>query len=217
MSHAPAARTFEVRHVQLGRALFAGIAALMVTFSADHSAALGLAVFSGFAIASGLVLLLGAWLAYPAGRRALPVVLGLLSAVAGMIGGLPPLRTTTMFFALVISWALLSGLIEGVAGWRAMRRSPKLSAARADARDGLTVGITSVLLGLGTLAVPAGYALNYYIEEAGQSFTLTGIAIAVGLFGAYGAIVAVYLGIAAFSPRREDADAAATPIEDGRS
>ncbi|MCX6502951.1 MAG: acyl-CoA synthetase [Microbacterium sp.] len=217
MSHAPAARAFEVRHVQLGRALFAAIAALMVTFSTDHSAVLGLSVFSGFAIATGLVLLLGAWLAYPTGRRALPVVLGLVSLIAGMIGGLPPLRTTTMFFVLVISWALLTGLIEGIAGWRALRRSAKSSVARAEARDVLTVGIAGVVLGLGTLVVPARYALNYYIEEAGQSFTLTGIAIAVGLFGAYGAIVAVYLGIAAFSPRREDADAVPAPIEDGRS
>ncbi len=215
MSHAPAARTFEVRHVQLGRALFAALAAIMVTFSADHSAPLGLSVFSGFAIASGLVLLLGAWLAYPAGRRTLPIVLGLLTAVAGMIGGLPPLRNTTMFFTLVISWALIAGLVEGIAGWRAMRRAPVGSDARSQARDGVVVGVVGVLLGLGMLAVPAQYALNYYIEEAGQSFTLTGITIAVGLFGFYGAIVAVYLAIAAFSPRREDA--ATAPAEDGHS
>ena len=46
------ARTFEVRHVQLGRALFAAVAAIMITFSADHSAEVGLAVFSGWAIAT---------------------------------------------------------------------------------------------------------------------------------------------------------------------
>jgi hypothetical protein len=216
VSHAPVVRAFEVRHVQLGRALFAAIAAVMVTFSPDHSAALGLSVFSGFAIASGLVLLLGAWLAYPAGRRALPIVLGLVSAVAGMIGGLPPLRSTEMFFVLVISWALLTGLIEGIAGWRSLRKAPRLSTARTEARDGLTSGALSVLLGLGTLAVPARYALDYYIAEAGQSFTLTGITIAVGLFGGYAAVVAVYLAIAAFSPRREPVGAAPAPTEDGR-
>ena len=57
MTTAPAARTFEVRHVQLARAAFAAIAAVMVTFSPDHSAAVGLAIFSGFAFLNALVLL----------------------------------------------------------------------------------------------------------------------------------------------------------------
>ena len=50
MSTAPPARAFEVRHLQLARALFAAVAAAMITFSSDHSAQVGLAVFSGFAI-----------------------------------------------------------------------------------------------------------------------------------------------------------------------
>ncbi|MDQ1130122.1 acyl-CoA synthetase [Microbacterium sp. SORGH_AS_0888] len=212
MSAAPAARAFEVRHVQLARAFFAAIAAVMVTFSSDHSAAVGLSVFSGFAIASGLVLLLAAWLVYPAGSRALPVLLGVLSAAAGMIGGLPPLRSTVMFFVLVIVWALVTGLFEGIAGFRAFRRAPVHSVARGVARDGLTVGVFGVLLALGTLLVSPQYALEYYIEDAHQSFTLTGITIAVGLFGGYAAIVAVYLAIAGFSPRRDPA-----PIEDGHA
>ena len=40
------ARAFTVRHVQLLRALFAAAAAVMITFSPDHSAAVGLSVFS---------------------------------------------------------------------------------------------------------------------------------------------------------------------------
>ncbi|WP_223172555.1 hypothetical protein [Microbacterium sp. NIBRBAC000506063] len=63
---APAA-TFTVRHVQLARAALAAIAALMITFSPDHSAEVGLAVFSGFAIATGLIMFLSAWLAAKAG------------------------------------------------------------------------------------------------------------------------------------------------------
>ncbi|MNL67086.1 hypothetical protein D3C87_1916440 [compost metagenome] len=49
------------------------------------------------------------------------------------------------------------------------------------------------------------YALDYTIEEAHATFTLTGITIGVGLFGGYAAIVAVYLGIAGFSPRPAEA------------
>ncbi|MFT4306289.1 MAG: acyl-CoA synthetase [Microbacterium sp.] len=215
MPHAPA-RAFEARHVQLARALFAALAAAMVTFSSDHSASLGLAVFGGYAIATGLVLVLGAWLQAPAGARGVPIALGAVSIVAGMIGGQPALRSTEMFFVLVIVWALLTGLIEGIAGWRAMRVAAPGSAARSQARDALTVGVFGVLLALGTFAVPSGYALNYYIAEAGESFTLTGIVIAVGVFGGYAAVVAVYLAIAGFSPRPEPvADAAG--VEDGRA
>lgn len=193
--------------MQLARAFFAAIAAAMVTFSSDHSAEVGLSVFSGFAIATGLVLLLAAWLVYPAGSRALPILLGVVSAVAGMVGGLPPLRSTVMFFVLVIAWALVTGLFEGIAGWRAMRRAPVRSTARGLARDGLTIGAFGVLLAVGIALVSPQYALDYYIEDAHRSFTLTGITIAVGLFGGYAAIVAVYLAIAGFSPRREPAPA----------
>ncbi len=74
----------------------------------------------------------------------------------------------------------------------------------------------TIVLGIGLLFVPAGYALNYYIADAHQTFTLTGIAIGVGIFGGYAAIVAVYLGIAAFSPRPSSASAAVdASITDG--
>nr|BFF09635.1 hypothetical protein GCM10025699_09380 [Microbacterium flavescens] len=59
--------------------------------------------------------------------------------------------------------------------------------------------------------MPAGYALTYRVEEAGMTGTLTGIIIAVGIFGVYAAIVAVYLGIAGFSPRKEADVVTATP------
>ena len=70
------------------------------------------------------------------------------------------------------------------------------------------------MLGIALLVVPGQYVLDYYIPDADQTFTLTGIAIAVGVFGAYAAIVAVYLAIAGLSPRRDapaiDAASAAT-------
>ncbi|HWI31598.1 MAG TPA: acyl-CoA synthetase [Microbacterium sp.] len=220
MSTAPAAGTrLAVRHVQLARAAFAAIAALMITFSPDHSAIVGLSVFSGFAIATGLIWGAAAWLVYPAGRRWLSVLMGALCIVAGMIGGLTTLRSTTLFFSVVIAWALLSGLAEGIAGWRALRHAQRAdaaerSAARSEERDGFTVGVITAVLGLGLLIVPGQYVLDYYIPDADQTFTLTGITIAVGVFGAYAAIVAVYLGIAGFSPKREPSittDAASTP------
>ena len=215
-SAAPA--RFAAHHVQLLRAAFAAIAAVMITFTPDHSAAVGLSVFSGFAIATGLVWALAAWLVHPAGARWMPITMAALNIVAGMTGGIITLRSTALFFAVVIAWAFATGLVEAVAGWRSLRHTRELGgvdataddatadggpdAARA-ARDGLTVGVFGVLLGIGLLLVPGGYVLDYYIPDAGQTFTLTGIAIAVGVFGAYAAIVAVYLAIAGFSPRRD--------------
>lgn len=198
-----AAPRFALRHVQLARAGIAAIAAIMVTFSPDHSAFVGLAVFSGFAIVTGLIELISAWLTYPAGRRAAPLALGALSVIAGMLAGIVGWRSTTFFFALVITWAIVTGLIETI--WAVRER--RTLALRPEARDSLIVGGFTVALGLGLLLVPAQYVLTYSIENpatrTNDEFTLTGIIIAVGIFGGYAAIVAVFLGIAGFSPQRE--------------
>ena len=192
------ARAFEPRHLQLGRAIFAALAAVMITFSPDHSASVGLAVFSGFAIATGFVFVLSAWLVFGAGERWPVLVLGVLTLLAGMVAGIGPWRSTALFFALVIVWSFATGLVETLAAVRTRRASRQLS------RDGLVVGILTMVLGGALLFISPQYALEYSIEEAG-SFTLTGITIAVGVFGGYAAIVAVYLGIGALSPRRDSA------------
>lgn len=207
---APAAASvgarFAVRHLQLVRAVFAALAAVMITFTADHSATIGLSVFSGFAIATGLVLAAAAWLTYPAGRRWAAILLAVVSLVAGMVSGLGGLRTITTYFVVVIAWAVLSGVIELVAGLReraTLRREGLLDPQRrSEARDAVTVGAVGILLAVALALVSPGFQLDYFIDDANQWFTLTGIAIAVGIFGAYAAIVAVFLGIAAFSPRR---------------
>ncbi|MCR2783116.1 MULTISPECIES: acyl-CoA synthetase [unclassified Microbacterium] len=211
MSDTPA-RTFDVRHLQLARALFALTAGIMITFSGDHSAAVGLAVFSGFAVATALVQLLSAWLVFPAGSRWTSVLIGILTMLAGMLGGVAGLRTSTMFFALVIVWALATGAAELASGIVARRRARALGASVTDARDAIVVGAVTILLGLALLAVPAGYQLDYFVDDAGQWFTLTGTTIGVGIFGAYAAIVGVYLGIAGFSPRRAETDTASPVV-----
>ena len=203
------ARTFTVRHVQLLRALFAAAAALMITFSPDHSAAVGLSVFSGFVLATALVLVLAAWLVAPAGGRWPYVMLGAFGFLAGMAAGIPAWRTDDLFFAVVVAWALITGAVELIAGLRARR------AADPTARDQITVGGFGILLGILLLVIPAGFAQPYAIKDAGE-FVLTGIILGVGMLGGYAAIVAVFLGIAGLSPQRagaatpKKADAAAT-------
>lgn len=206
---ASSGRPFEARHLQLARAAFAAIAAVMITFSPDHSAQVGLSVFSGFAIATGIAFLVSVWLVFPAGARWPSVLMAILSLTAGMVAGIVGVRSTTLFFVLVIAWALLTGLVETIVGWRDRRAAIAAGEAggaeRAAARDALTVGIITIVFGLALLSVPTQYALQYYIEEAGQTFTLTGITIGVGIFGGYAAIIAVFLAIAGFSPRRTQA------------
>jgi len=195
------ARTFTVRHVQLVRALFAAAAAAMITFSSDHSAAVGLAVFSGFALTTALVLALAAWFVLPAGRRWPYVLLAVFGFLAGMAGGVPAWRTDDLFFVIVIAWGLITGAVELIAGLRDRR------AGEAGARDSITVGAFGILLGLVLLAIPAGFTQQYEVKDAGE-FVLTGIILGVGMLGGYAAIVAVFLGIAGLTPKQASTVAA---------
>ena len=183
------------RHVQLLRALLAAFAALMVTFSPDHSASVGLSVFSDWAIATGVVLGLGAWMVTPAGQRTMPTLLALAYVLAGMAAGVTGARGAALYFAVIPIWAVIAGAMETGIGVSQRRRGD-----RVVARDTLTVGVLTLVIGAATLLVPSGYALDYFIEDAGRTFTLTGEIIAVGLFGGYAAIVAVFLAIAGLSP-----------------
>jgi len=205
------ARAFTVRHIQLLRAAFAAIAALMVTFSSDHSAAVGLAVFSGFAIVTGFVLALGAWLVAEPGHRWPYVLLAVIDGLAGMVAGVPLWRTEDMFFVVVISWAVLSGVVEIIVGLRGRRANDPL------ARDQLLIGGLGILLAAALLLIPAGFSSDYTVDDAG-TFQLTGIILGVGMLGGYAALVAVFLGIAGFTPLRDDAQtpaADAAPLSGG--
>lgn len=189
-SRPSSARPFTERHVQLSRAVLAAVAAIMITFSPDHSAAVGLAVFGGFAIVTAFVLILAAILVHPDGRRWPSVMMGCFTLVLGMAASVPAWRSDILFFVLVIIWAALTGLIELIAGIR-FRGSE-------GARDAITVGGLGLLLALLLLIVPVDLVQQYTVDDT--VFTLTGIVVGVGLFGGYAAIVAVFLGIAGITP-----------------
>ena len=189
-------RPFTTRSVQLARALMAAVAALMITFSPDHSAAVGLSVFGGFAIVTSLVLIVGAVVVHRAGQRWPAVLMGAITLVLGMAASIPAWRTDALFFVLVIAWAALTGLVELIWGIR--------TRGQEGSRDAITVGALGLLLALLLLVIPVGFVQNYAVE--GQAFSLTGIIIGVGLFGGYAAIVAVFLGIAGLAPAPKNAE-----------
>lgn len=197
------ARSFTARHVQLLRAALAAVAALMITFSPDHSAAMGLSVFGGFAVATALVLLTGAIFVHPKGQRWPSISMAVVTLVAGMVGSYPGLRSDSTFFIVLVAWAALTGGIELFAGLR--------SRGSAGARDAITVGGLGLLLAVLLLLVPVDFVQQYAVE--GNAFALTGIVIGVGLFGGYAAIVAVFLGIAGLAPEMHKDDKTDAGVE----
>lgn len=201
-------RPFTARHVQLGRALLAAVAALMITFSPDHSAAVGLAVFGGFAIVTAFLLILAAIIVYPAGSRWPAATMGAITLVLGMAASVPVWRSATLFFVLLIVWGAATGLVELIAGLR--KRGTE------GARDAITIGSLGLLLAVLLLAIPKGLASEYTVEGGG-TFLLTDIILGVGMFGGYAAIVAVFLGIAGLTPaamKRADAKGGADSLAD---
>ena len=194
-SRPPSARTASARPftpgtVQLARAAMAAVAALMITFSPDHSAAVGLSVFGGFGIVTSLVLIVAAIVVHPSGQRWPAVLMGAITLVTGMAASIPVWRTDALFFVLVITWAALTGLVELIWGIR--------TRGTEGSRDAITVGALGLLLAALLLITPVGYALGYVVD--GHAFSLTGIIIGVGLFGGYAAVIAVFLGIAGLAP-----------------
>jgi len=159
------------------RALPAAAAGLAITFTADHSPAVGLVMLSVFGLGSALILL-GTGLRLPRTQalgglhRALAVIAAVVGALAVVVlltgtAGLP------LFLLLVGGYAVLAGALELVWGLRHRGRD-------GFARDALVIGT-------GTLA------LALVLAFVGDAVS------AVGFFGAYAVIIGVYLVIAGFS------------------
>jgi uncharacterized membrane protein HdeD (DUF308 family) len=198
--------TFTARHVQLSRAVLAAVAALMITFSSDHSAVIGLSVFGGFAIATALVLVLAAILVHRGGHRWPALIMAGVSFVLGMTASIPSLRSDTLFFVVVISWAAVTGLVELIAGIR--------SKGVEGARDAVISGGAALLLALVLLVIPVGF-VHEYMTPQGETMALTGIILGVGTFGGYAAIVAVVQGIGGLTPKAKKAVQATADTDAG--
>jgi len=180
--------------VPVARAAVAAVAAVVITFSGDHSPWLGLSVFGGFAVLTALAqLLLGSGpLASDRVSRRTFTTQAVLTAVAGAVAlALAPSAGLPAFYIIVIAWSLLAGALELYSGFRLRGRSPL-------ARDWMTVGGLTVLLAIAFLLVPPGLDQQFTGPD-GVARSLTASVVTVGIFGAYAAVIAVLLLIGGLS------------------
>jgi uncharacterized membrane protein HdeD (DUF308 family) len=175
--------------VPVVRGLLALVPAVVITFSQDHSAALGLLTFGAWAVVSGLVVgALSLRFITDRGIRSLFAVNAVVTVVAGLLaltvpGGLP------FLLFLVSVWAAVTGFVELYAGLRGRGRT-------SAARDWIAAGAFTAILAVLFLLLPPDAVTT------------------VGFIGAYLVILGVYLVIGGFSSKwAAAADAAATESE----
>jgi len=179
-------------HEAIARAVPAAILAGVVTFSADHSASLGLVTFGLFGLASGAVVLVAALRgARAAVERPLLVVQGSLGIVAGAASLAVPGAGLPFLVFVVTAFAAVTGFLELYVGLRS-RRVDRFG------RDRVFLGALTVLLAIAVLLVPPGMHQSFAFDD-GIARDLTASVVVVGLLGAYWAIQAVYLVIAGLS------------------
>ncbi|HEY4270293.1 MAG TPA: hypothetical protein VGM94_19070 [Galbitalea sp.] len=178
-------------YVPLARAVPAAALAIVVTFAGgNYTPEFGLFVFGGFALLSGLLGVILCLRALAGVNRTIFLIQAIVSVLIG-VGALVGWRTgLPLFLVLLGIWAVISGFAELYAGVRVRGR-------RAVARDWIFVGGVTILLAVFALVIPPGY-VQHYTDPTGPRVLNTSVMVVGGL-AVYGAIVAVYLLIAAFS------------------
>lgn len=185
--------------VSILRAVPSAVVALVITFSADHSTALGFVGVGTWALATAIVLASGAM------RRLLPRSAFVAHAALLAAGGVAALVFSTQPVAVLL---FLVGTLLGVTGALELVGGIVLRRS-AEARDRIFVGGVTALTAIAVLLIPADY--NQVISIPDKVVPpLTASVIVVGLFGAYCAIVAVYLVIAGLSAKWAPDETAAT-------
>jgi uncharacterized membrane protein HdeD (DUF308 family) len=148
------------------------------SFAPNHSSAIALSVFGGFALASGIVLLvMSLRFMAKSTERLLFIVQSAVSIVAGALALVLALNDFDLAFLLylVSVFGAITGALELYSGIRARGTAP--------AKDWIAVGGFTAILALVFLLLP-----------------LTDL-VATGLLGAYGALLGVYFVIAGLSLR----------------
>ena len=181
---------------QLARGVLALVLGVVITLTLDHSPAFGLLTFGAFALLTGAVVVLAALRSPYAGRRRTAfLVQGLATAVAGIVALAVPSGGVAFLGAVVGSWAIVTGLLEGSAGILSRSRSPL-------ARDWIITGALTVVLGIVAVVLPPDFA-QAFAGERGNSGTLTSSVIVIGVIGAWAILVGVLQVISAVTVRAD--------------
>jgi len=183
---------------------------MIITFVNNHSAVIGLTVFGATTVVGGVVLAAASyrWLDDAASRN-LAVLQGVVGVVFGAVALISHARGLPVLVAVVTGWALLSGVLEVVTGLRRRRRSSL-------ARDWVVLGGLTLVLAVAYLIVPIDYAKQLGGIEKIHG-TLTSSTILVGLVGAYGALVGVFLVIQGLSLKWQTGTPQALPAPESSS
>lgn len=190
----------------LARAIPAIVIALVITFSADHSARFGLAAFGTYAVVASAVLL-ASGLRADSAIRGVVLLQGAVTAAAGIAALVLPPGTSGLVF-LVSGWAVITGALELVNGLR-------FRGSRLIARDWILTGSATLLLAVAILLVPQDFTDEFAAEDKGTvvSGVLTADVMFVGFIGAWAAIVGVQLVIAAITLRDARSARTETTVE----
>jgi uncharacterized membrane protein HdeD (DUF308 family) len=197
-------------YVPVARAVPALALAVVVAFTADHSASLGYVTFGVFAVVTGAILAAsGLRLGARGVTRSITIAQGLVSVLAGIVSLSLPAGGLPFFVFLLSAYAAITGFLELYLGLRRRGRDQS-------ARDWLFIGGLTAVLSLVVLLVP---------PEFQQAFTgpdlvereLTASVIIVGALGAYWAIFGVYLVIAGLSLKWAKTDPVAPVAKEASS
>ena len=178
----------------IARAVPALVTAAVITFSADHSARVGMLAFGGFALVTGVVTAALAVLRDPApGLRAYLVAQGVVGVVLGVVSLSVNTAGIATLLLVVTVWAVITGALELYLGIRTRRRHPA-------SNDWLSVGVLTLLAAVVFLLLPPDIA-DEFVNADGTTGVLDSAVVAVGLLGAYAAIIGVFLVVAGLSAK----------------
>lgn len=206
-----------------GRAVAAIVLGLVITFSTDHSALLGLVGFGVFAVVTALLigvvaLRTPAAESLAAGSRPGSLTRGASFAQAAvtLVAGIAALAVPNggvEYLVLVVSgWAVIAGALELASGLRSRARGTRSAASTsfastsaastsAASTDAIVVGIMTVVLGIVVLVIPPDLAIPF-AGEKGIAGVVTSAVVVVGVIGFWAVITGVLMAIAAASPRQ---------------
>ena len=122
--------------VPVVRGLLAAVAAVIITFSQNHSPEFGSLVFGIWAVVSGLIVgALSLRLVTARGIRSLFAINAVVTVVAGLLALTVPGGGLPFLLYLVSVWAAITGFVELFAGLRARGRWPPRATGSPSARS----------------------------------------------------------------------------------